>query len=608
VVVDGSGQAVVDSGVGRSTTSDDPERTYPMIFVAALLATVVTIWHAVVVLRGYFWQDDFLYVYRAATMPLFEYLGQEYNGHFMPGQFLLVWMVTRWAPLNWITAVFPLIALQVLGYVLFWRLLVRMFGYRLEILFPFAVFVASPLVFAASSWWAYALQIVPFQVALAGALYAHVGYLRTGNRNQAIAGLAWAVGGFLFWEKALLIVPVIFAVTVMFMDGGLVLRVAAAVGRHRRLWLGYAAAVAVYVATYLRATGTGEGLATGGGDVVTLAERMLLDTFLPGVLGAPWQALASRIAVLGSLPPNTVLFAAATVAGVVLLAGLWVGRTRALLAWGLLAVYLVCEVGLVAAFRLHFIGPVIGEDVRYITDAVPVAALCAALAFLTPDTSTPATPPPRVDRYTVAALGFGAVVTVAALFTIAAVTPQLSRDAGRDYVQTAARALRAEPGTVLYDGPVPDDLMIGAFGRAARTSTIIVPLGLDVKFDRPTDELRMLDETGTPRDVVLRDTVNAPPGPVQNCGYQANRSSADIAFRSQPAETRQVVRLGYYTNRTVAATVIVGNRRIKVTFQAGLHHLYLTVATPSQVMSVDLATDDTTLCVTDVLIGTPRPA
>ncbi|HEX2416847.1 MAG TPA: hypothetical protein VHJ83_01810, partial [Micromonosporaceae bacterium] len=129
VVVDSSGQTVVvGPGVGGSTLSDDPGRTYPMIIVAVSLATVMTIWHAVVMLRGYFWQDDFLYVYRAATMPLFEYLGQDYNGHFMPGQFLLAWMVTRWAPLNWEIAVLPLIAVQILGYVLFWRLLVRMFG------------------------------------------------------------------------------------------------------------------------------------------------------------------------------------------------------------------------------------------------------------------------------------------------------------------------------------------------------------------------------------------------------------------------------------------------------------------------------------------------
>lgn len=608
VVVDSSGQTVVvDPGVGGSTASGDPERTYPMIIIAVLLATVVTIWHAVVMLRGYFWQDDFLYVYRAATMPLFEYLGQDYNGHFMPGQFLLAWMVTRWAPLNWEIAVLPLIALQILGYVLFWRLLVRMFGYRLEILLPFAVFVASPLVFAASSWWAYALQIAPFQVALIGALYAHVGYLQTRNPRQAIVGLVWTVAGLLFWEKALLIVPAVFVVTVIFMDGGLVLRVVAAIGRYRRLWLGYASAVIVYMAVYLRAVGTGDGLETGGGDVVTLSERMLLDTFLPGVLGAPWQALVSRNTALEDLPLDAIPLAAGIVAAGIVLAGLWVGRTRAVAAWALLLGYLACEVGLVAAFRLQFIGPVIGEDIRYVADAVPLAALCATLAFLRPQISETAAPPPRAGWPTITTLGFSAVITVIALFTIAAVTPLVSRDAGRHYVKTAAKALRANPGTVLYDGPVPDDVMIGAFGRYARTSTIIAPLGLDVSFDQPTDDLRMLDETGVPRHVVLKNTVKAPVGPVPNCGYRANQVSADITFRSKPAERRQVVRLGYFTNRIVAATVTVGNRQVRVTFLTSLNYLYLTVPTPSQVMSVDLAVNDTTVCITDVLIGTPRP-
>jgi hypothetical protein len=612
VVVNGSGEAAVAGpAVGMSDAPADPRRAYPMIFIAVLLSAVVTIWHAVVMLRGYFWQDDFLYVYRAATTPLFEYLFQGYNGHLMPGQFLLVWLVTGWAPLNWVTAVLPLVALQVLGYVLFWRLLIRLFGHRLEILLPFSVFVASPLVFVASSWWAYALQVVPFQAALAGALHAHVGYLRTGERRQAVTGLLWTIGGLLFWEKALLVVPVLFAVTVVFMKDGLVFRLAAAVGRYRRLWLGYAVAVAIYVAVYLRATSTGEGLSSAGGDnggdILTLADRMLLDTFLPGILGVPWLALRSDLPPLRGVPPDAVVLGAGLLAVLIGVVGLWVGRTRALVAWGLLVGYLACEVALVAAFRLDFIGPIIGEDVRYIADAVPVAVLCAALAFLPPITSANPSPQPEVTRSTVATLGFGTVLTVAALVTIATVTPQLGPDAGREYVRTASKALRAEPDTVLYDAPVPEDLMIPAFGRDAWTSTVVVPLGLDVAFDKPTGDLRMLDETGAPRDVVLKDTFAAPPGPVPNCGYQANQFNADIAFGAEPPAGRQVVRLGYFTNRTAAGTVTVGNQRVRVIFQSGLHYLYLTVPRPSQVLSIDLAPNDTTLCVTDAVIGTPRP-
>lgn len=613
VVVNGSSSAAVTRpAVDTTAAQPDPRRTYPMIFVAALLSAAVTTWHTVVLLRGYFWQDDFLYVYRAATMPFADYLFQGYNGHLMPGQFLLVWLVTRWAPLNWAMAVLPLVALQILAYVLFWRLLIRLFGHRLEVLLPFAVFVVSPLVFVSSSWWAYALQLVPFQVALAGALHAHVGYLRTGERRQAITGLLWTIGGLLFWEKALFVVPVLFAVTVIFMKDGLIFRLAAAIGRYRRLWLGYAAMVVVYTAVYLRATGTGDGLSTvgadSGGDIVTLADRMLLDTFLPGILGAPWLALLSDVPLLRDVPSDAVVLGAGIAAALIGVVGLWVGRTRALVAWGLLVGYLACQVALVAAFRLGYIGPVIGEDVRYIADAVPIAALCTALAFLPPITSASTPPPPKPTRSTVAALGLSTVLIVASLATIAVVTPQLSRDAGREYVRTAAKALRAEPDTVLYDTRVPEDLMIPEFGRDARTSTIIVPLGLDVAFDKPTGDLRMLDETGAPRDVVLKDTLTAPPGPVPNCGYQANQLNADIAFRSEPREARQVVRLGYFTNRTATGTVTVGNQRVRVTFQSGLHYLYLTVPRPSQVLSIDLAPSDTTLCVTDAVIGTPRPA
>lgn len=593
-----------------SAVAESGDRTHVITLAAAVLATAMTVWHAVVMLRGYFFQDDFLYVYRAATQPLLDYVLQNYNGHAMPGQFLLVWLVTRWAPLNWPSVVLPLIALQVLAYVLFWRLLVRLFGLRPEILLPFAVMVVSPLAFIASNWWAYALQLVPFQVALAGTLYAHVRYLRTGNRRDAVAAVLWTIGGLLFWEKALLIVPVAFAVTIALTEGGLVKRLVTAWSRHRSLWIWYAVVVVTYISLYMRTATEVESPPVRGRDVATLAERMLFDTFLPGVLGGPWQVRFSATTAL-QVPSIGILVASAVLAAVVVAIGLWAGRTRAVVAWTLLVAYLACEVGLVAAFRLHFIGPIIGQDVRYVADAVPVAALCGALAFLTPlPSGTPLESPAPATlrrRSTVAALALGLVFVIGATVTMAAATPHMNQDHARSYVRTATEALRAQPGTVLYDGSVPAGLMFGAFGDDARVSRVIGPLALDVAFDQPAEDLRILDETGTPRPVDLEAPLTAPTGPARDCGYLADRRGVDVTFPTEPQGTRQVLRIGYFAGRSVVGTVIVGSRRFRVTFEAGMHRLFFTVRDPAQIVSIDLGDTDAAVCVTDVVIGSPRP-
>ena len=43
---------------------------HPATVVAVALGLAVFCWHAWATLRGYFWQDDFLYIGRAATEPL----------------------------------------------------------------------------------------------------------------------------------------------------------------------------------------------------------------------------------------------------------------------------------------------------------------------------------------------------------------------------------------------------------------------------------------------------------------------------------------------------------------------------------------------------------
>ncbi len=66
---------------------------------------VVAIIVAALVLRGWSvsrwsWEsDDWVYMERTRSLGFVDYLFQNYNGHVMPGQFLIEWLATKAVPL-----------------------------------------------------------------------------------------------------------------------------------------------------------------------------------------------------------------------------------------------------------------------------------------------------------------------------------------------------------------------------------------------------------------------------------------------------------------------------------------------------------------------------
>jgi hypothetical protein len=630
--------------------------------VAAALGLAVFGWHAWLTLRGYFWQDDFRYLTLAATKPLGSLLVTGYSGHLMPGQFLLVWLLTAVAPMKYTVAVLPVLALQAVAYVLTWKVLVRLFGHRWAILVPYAVVVCSPLVLAATLWWAYALQVLPLEVSLLAALYAHVGYLRTGRRRDAVLGLVWTAVGLACWEKALLIAPVLFGVTVALNPhGGLLSRLVVTLRRYRRLWTGYAVLELGYLVLFLVAVPDTKQSPLTAADLGRLAQRMIADTFLPGVLGGPWRVRLEGPLIL-AVPPVWVLAVAWAVAAVVLLAGLRAGGRRAVLGWLLLVGYLASSVIMIAVARLSLFGTAAGGDPRYIADAVLVAALCGALAFLRPKvvsgSAAPAAPVtargaataptavglawaapaegtpapeaaltpdggpapdvvPTNGAGTAAPTGrrraLAVLATVLAVAFVAGAAVSADRmsaparhSGARQYVEQARSAFDYDPTFALVDSDVPDDVMFWLYGPDRRASQIFAPLPHRPRFDQPTEDLRILDPFGVPRPVTLVNTVAAPPGPVNLCGYAVGDKPVKASLPPPALPGRLVVRLRYFTGTSTAGTLQVGDTRLPVRFGKGARFLYAVVDGP--VYDVELTGGrGSTVCVNEVLVGTPVP-
>ena len=73
-----------------------------------------------------------------------------------------------------------------------------------------------------------------------------------------------------------------------------------------------------------------------------------------------------------------------------------------------------------------------------------------------------------------------------AMCTTLVVLPHTFNDADRRFVDTVRADLRDNPQVVLYDGGVPDDLMVGWFGDDARLSVVLATAPENPVFDVPT--------------------------------------------------------------------------------------------------------------------------
>ncbi|HEX6360045.1 hypothetical protein [Actinophytocola sp.] len=574
--------AVVATARRRHMRERDPAPPR-MRVAAAVVAVVPFLVHAWVALHGYFGQDDFLISYRAAHAdPLdFSYLFQDHNGHLMPGTYLLAWVLTAVAPLNFVVAALPIIAMHGVTLWLFWRVLVRLFGYRWSLLPLFAALAASPLILFPTIWWAFGIQLLPVLVAMAAALLAHLRYLERGAVRDAAHAVGWMIGGLLFSEKAALIAGILFAVTVLRGEA-----FGEAFIRHWRVWAAHLAVIGAFVVLAAALTASQTTKPVPANDVAEFSYRAIVDTFLPGLLGGPFAAAGNG--ATWATPPLAVRVTAIVLAVVIIVA------SRRVLPWLFLAGYLAVDLALVAMTRLADVGPDIGADPRYLADAVPVAVLCAAFAFRD-----------RGDRRW-PMVAIAALLVVGGTVSFVRVAPSLQFRDARDYVATARKALAEQPHIVLYDTTVPGGIIIPWFIYDNFTSRVIGLVPEAPVFDRPAETLYQLDQTGRPRPVTgLTDSVRDERGPTPDCGHLVKVGPVNIPLTGA-ASGRRVLKIGYFTGDAGDGVVAVGDTRVPVRFQKGLHVLYVPVNGIGYThVEVTWNRDLQPLCVTDLEIGLP---
>jgi hypothetical protein len=244
--------------------------------------------------------DDWIYMHDASTEPLLAFVFQNYNGHFMPGQFLVVRVLNAVAPLDHaVVAVFTAVWAALLAGL--WAVALRRLSGTGAVTWAALLLVTlTPLQVHPTMWWAAALQTLALQTCLAACLYFAARHADTGGDRGGRGLVVSYLLGLLMWEKALfLLLPVL--VVLLHRTPGPVL---AAVRRYRGVlvWLGgLSAAYLVVFLAAVRLSGPPSANAVrpdpgrSFADIAGFSYDLWADLLAPGLLGGPWGSLPTPV-------------------------------------------------------------------------------------------------------------------------------------------------------------------------------------------------------------------------------------------------------------------------------------------------------------------------
>lgn len=470
-------------------------RQRAVLVIGGVIILAEIIWKGLFLSRMYFSQDDYVNLDIALKSPFsWHYLTLIGAGHLYPGLRALTWVLARIGLYNWSLDAGVALALVALASLAALRLLRTLFGDRPAILIPLGIYALTPLTVPDLGWWWCAMESLPFQLAIFMSLAAHVLYVRTGGRRHLLAAVAWLVVGLLFFEKAVVLAPLLFAVTAAFLMGqrSWLGGAAATLRQHWRAWVIYGAITAAYAVLLimaLSASGQQAHAPTSLSAAGSFSWTIVKDTLTTGALGGPWRWLpiGDRQYALAA-PPVAAIWFAGLMAVAVLGVSIW-RRIIAWRAWAILVGWVVCaDMAPIIFGRLNTgLQGVLGLETRYLADAACVLALSVGLAFW-PVTGTQAdesrsghrasantaTTHQQNLRYaSVVLVVFVLISSVWSVHTYEISTP--GGPAAKSYITNAKRAVTlAKRGTVVLDQYMPQNLVEGLFGKKLAIESAVI--------------------------------------------------------------------------------------------------------------------------------------
>jgi hypothetical protein len=566
---------------------------------------------------AWWWQDDLILLSRASDRSLLDLLLSNYNGHLVPGTWVVAWLADVTSTYNWGWAIGSTCALVLLVDAALLALLVRLFGDRLAVQVPLVMWISAGSMMTPTMWWAAAMQWLPVTGSLLLALYHHIEYWRTQRTRSAVGAVLAVVFGLAFFEKAALIVGVLFLFTLLYgVDGSLLTRFRAILGRAPDYWGAHLVLVVAYAAVYLPTAHGASKASYAVSDLAGLAHQFTLNHLLPSVFGGPLEWFGPY-STLPTAPTWFRIMSWTLTVGI--LFGSLLRRRGAWKAWLLLLVFTVITLALLAATRLGFYGEVIGLDGRYSSDVVAVTVVCFTLAWIPTQERSgderviviPATTATQYRCRSRRRLATQAVVAVGVVTVLIAGIVSATRYAAnwtpsptRAYMETLQQELRTHPEIPLFDQLAPDQILQPAFGDDRRLSVILRPSGLRPRLQSWQTDLHLVDDAGHIRPGQL---TAAPVSATTQPRCTNNAAPLRITLDDTPRPLSiWTMKFAYAVSKATTVTVTLGLGNVQVPLQQGVHTVFVQSAGNGDTITF-AAPPDSGFCISTLSIGTATP-
>lgn len=579
-----------------------------LVTISACVMILVQLgFRAWAVYGGWFYGDDLKFLSEASATPLsIDYLFTRHQQQLMPGGLLLSWLVGQGPAYSWPLAASTILAMQAMASAGCLLMLTRLFGWRPGILIPLGLYLFSPLTMGAYMWWAAALNQLPLQIAFFGLLCTHVAYVRTRRLRWASGSAVILLVALLFYIKAVVMVPLLVLLTLLyFVDGRPLDRLRAALRQYWPVWAGYALVGGAYLAAYASSGGSPVGT-TGNAAYLETTDRQVRETLGPALVGGPWRWLDQGRQDVLAHPPEFAVTMAWVVLTAVVIGTTW-RRVGAWRAWALLAAYLVPTVYLTASGRTTLFGPDVGLYVRYLSDVSVVACLALALATLplvgTMDVRLRSLSPPVSVRPVVAV---GVVVLLAGSFqsSIAYAKFWHADSPAERYIRSATADLKPLDGLDIIDEPVPDYLVLGPNAPFDRPGRLLAPLGKKLRPVSVGTDLRMFGMDGRLGPAVVTPGITSAPTAGSDCGVLVKgRTPVTVAMQGTVTDDPWWMSVSYLASTDGRLVLDAGGTRRTVPISEGPHTLFLRSSGSYDKVDLKVLTADLGLCVDTITVG-----
>ena len=604
----------------EGTGADQRSRGWEWSTYRAGAAVIIVV---ALVLRGWSvsrwsWEsDDWVYMERTRSLGFVDYLFQNYNGHVMPGEFLIQWMVTKAAPLTHGVAV-ALVAIGAAAVAAAWALALReLFGERRRLLAPLALISLTPLLVQSTIWWAAALQALSLLGAMALCVLYAARLARLRDRSSLVGLLLSFALGLFMWQKAILLVIPLAAVLIFATPGRLSERLKV----HRKNLLVLASVAAGYVVAYValvrakpaRLTAVIERSGTSQ-DAFDFYGDAFGDLVAPAFLGGPWGSLPTPAEPLNG--PGRVELVVVCAVVVAALAALVALRRRGWLPALMLVAYGGLSWGLVFTSRYGFLQiSKVGYE-RYLVDTFVVG--CLALAMLI--TPTRGEEPgiwrrkllPSASLRMTRLLGYGLVASllVSLVLSNATAVERIGRHPARGWLERVTTDVDRLAPLAIYDTYAPAEVLHpGLWQDSARLSKMLSPLHADIDFNGPAQTLYVATPDGTLHPAVIGDATHAEQGPVEGCGYAVGPGGdVRVDMTQDLFDYEWGLQVSTFAGEDATLELRIDDERIDLEVEKGLTKTQAVFVGPVTDVRLGVEPGSGTVCVTELTVGSIAPA